>query len=96
MTALRNPAEYLTVDEAAALARCHPKTIRKAFESGALPASRPAHRVLIRADDVRAWIEARPAAGTERRDPTARPRRPARRAPDNVAALRAMDPDLKR
>ena len=55
-------AAYLTVDEAAALARCHPRTIRRAVHSGRLRAFRPAGRMLLADPDVRAWIEAHTAA----------------------------------
>lgn len=84
---VRDPGEYLTVEEAARLARCHPKTIRRAFQAESLRAFRPARRVLLREDDVRAWVEARGAAEPER------PRRVrlGRPEPGSVAALRDME-----
>lgn len=86
------PAVYLTVEEAARLARCNPKTVRRAFESGSLRAFRPARRVLLRDDDVRAWVEARAAAEPERSRPV-RARRARRAEPTaSVAMLRDMEP----
>lgn len=86
-------APYLTVDEAAGLARVSTKTIRRAFTSGALRAFRPAHRVLLREDDVRAWVESQAAATESRPRPRARTRRP---APGSVTQLREMDSELSR
>ncbi len=48
---------YLTVREVAALARCAQKTCRRAIDAGRLAAFKPAGRLLIRAEDARAWIE---------------------------------------
>lgn len=99
---------YLTVDEAAALARMHPKTIRRAYESGELPASRPKHRVLIREDDLRNWIEATPARASEphpwAKPPPPKPSAPgapkrrskAKPATESVTALRAIERNLTR
>jgi excisionase family DNA binding protein len=87
------PAPYLTVDEAAALARCNPKTIRRAFAAGRLRAFRPAHKVLLREDDVRAWVESQAAA--EPVPPlTAGRSRSRRPVPGSVASLRALERDL--
>jgi excisionase family DNA binding protein len=83
------PAPYLTVGEAAQLARCNPKTIRRAFTAGTLRAFRPAHRVLLREDDVRAWIEGQAAAEPE--PPRAGRSRSRRPAPGSVASLRDME-----
>lgn len=52
---------YLTVVEVAQLARCEQKTVRRAIASGQLRAFRPAHRLLIREQDARSWVEGRPA-----------------------------------
>jgi excisionase family DNA binding protein len=51
---------YLTVNEAAEAARCHHNTIRRAIDAGHLVAFRPAGRILIREEDLRAWIERAP------------------------------------
>ncbi len=51
---------YLTVPEVAALARCEHKAVRRAIASGLLVAFRPAHKLLVRELDARAWIESRP------------------------------------
>jgi hypothetical protein len=51
---------YLTVAEAAELARCEHKSVRLAIATGLLIAFRPAHKLLIRESDARAWIESRP------------------------------------
>jgi len=85
---------YLTVEEAAHLARCNPKTIRRAFTSGALRAFKPTSRVLLREEDVRAWIEGHTATTPyEHRGGPSRPRRP---APGSVASLRDMERELTR
>lgn len=51
---------YLTVSEVADLARCEHKSVRRAIASGLLIAFRPAHKLLIRESDARAWIESQP------------------------------------
>jgi excisionase family DNA binding protein len=96
------PVAYLTVPEAAGLARCHERTIRRAFEAGALPAFRPAHRVLLREDDVRAWVESQSAVETERRPErtrrsrsSAKPAPASATAPGSVAALREIQRNLR-
>jgi excisionase family DNA binding protein len=85
----------LTVAEAAVLARRHPQTIRRAFEAGKLAAYRPGGgrgRVLLREDDVRAWLESQPAAQPERPSPS----RSRSSATDSVAALREMEREAAR
>lgn len=49
---------YVTVAEAAAEARRHPETIRKAIHSGGLPSTQrvPGGRHLIKRSDLDAWI----------------------------------------
>lgn len=86
-------AELLTVSEAAAIARCNPKTIRRAFTAGRLRAFRPAHKILLREDDVRAWVESQTAV-TEPAPPRAGRSRSRRPAPGSVAALRDLERDL--
>ncbi len=84
---------YLTVDEAAAIARCNPRTIRRACESGELVAFRPARRLLFREQDVREWVESRrivTGAGRPRVSP------PRRAEPGSVATLRAMEREMTR
>ncbi|MGZ4307634.1 MAG: helix-turn-helix domain-containing protein [Solirubrobacteraceae bacterium] len=53
---------YLTVPEVAELARCEHKAVRRAIASGRLIAFRPAHKLLVRELDARAWIESRPVS----------------------------------
>ena len=88
-------SEYLTVEEAAEIARCHPVTIRRAFESGRLRAFRPAQRVLIREDDLRAYIESKAAVPEPHERPT-RPGRSRRPRPGSVASLRALEREAGR
>lgn len=91
---------YLTVEEAASMARCNPMTIRRAFKAGVLTAFRPAHRVLLRETDVRDWIESRPA--TMPAPPSRLPRSPRQRSgnggpePGSAADLRAIERSLTR
>ena len=55
--------EYLSVKEAAIRLGVHPDTIRRAINSGRLPAYTVASRVRIRASDLDEWIAPRkPAA----------------------------------
>lgn len=49
--------EYLTKDQAGALVGLAPKTIERAILRGELPAFKPAGRVRIRRNDLRAWVE---------------------------------------
>ena len=83
---------YLTVSDAAALARCSSKTIRRAIHAGHLTRIGATTRVLLAESDVRAWVENGPAA---RSQPPARVRR-GRPAPGSVTTLREMDPGLSR
>lgn len=87
-----SPPGFLTVEEAAELVRCSTKTIRRAFTAGVLRAFKPTTRVLLKEDDVRAWVESHPVAQPER----SRPGVPRRRVSGNVQVLRDMDPDLRR
>ena len=80
---------YLTVREVALLARCEHKTVRRAISEGRLRAFRPAHRVLVREDDARDWIESRLAGAAS--EPTPARRRAGRR----VVAGRGSVADLK-
>jgi excisionase family DNA binding protein len=87
---------YLTVHEVAAMARCEHKSVRRAIASGRLRAFRPTTRLLIRDDDARAWIEARPVATTvlapSRRRAPSRPRRtPQSQSHGSVADLREIE-----
>lgn len=88
---------YLTAIQAAELAHCHPKTIHRAVLRGHLPAFRPLHRILLREQDVRAWIESRPItqASPRPRSPGQRRGRPAP-SPGSPAELRALDPEMSR
>jgi excisionase family DNA binding protein len=56
----RPTPEYLTVNEAAELCRCHPETIRRRVYDRSLPASRGIGRkVLIRRSDLDNLLEPR-------------------------------------
>jgi excisionase family DNA binding protein len=59
----------LTAEEAAAIARCSVKTVRRAYSSGALTAYRRggSRAVLLDPDDVRAWAQAHLLGPTESR-----------------------------
>jgi excisionase family DNA binding protein len=81
---------YLTVLEVAVLARCEHKRVRRAIASGQLVAFRPAGKLLVREEDVRAWIERHPVNATRIKEP-----RPARAVPQagagDVSKLREME-----
>lgn len=80
---------YLTPEEAAQLAHCSTKTIRRAIASGRLRAFRPTTRLLLAESDVRAWVES-PAP-----EPKPRRRQGRRRVqPGSVAALRQIEREL--
>lgn len=83
---------YLTVQEVAELARCEHKSVRRAINDGRLTAFRGPKRILIREDDARGWIEARPVL-TGEQTPRRMPRRPSPRAASrgSVADLRAIE-----
>jgi excisionase family DNA binding protein len=49
-------ADYLTIEEAAAVAKAHHQTVREWVKSGALKASRPNRHYLIRRSDLDAFI----------------------------------------
>lgn len=50
--------ELLSPAQAAEIAECHNDTIRRAIESGFLPAQRVGRNWIIKRKDVEAWIEA--------------------------------------
>ena len=50
--------ELLSPAQAAEIAECHNDTIRRAIESGFLPAQRVGRNWIIKREDVQAWIEA--------------------------------------
>jgi excisionase family DNA binding protein len=58
---------YLTIEEAAELARTPVKSVRVWIYDGRLPSFRPGKRVLIRRDDLVALIERRPLPSREER-----------------------------
>jgi excisionase family DNA binding protein len=89
---------YLTVEEAAQIARCNPRTIRRAFEKGALRAFRPAHRILLLESDVRAWVESS-AAVRDVPQQAVRSRQRRDRSvsmPGSVTALREIEREMSR
>ena len=79
---------YLTVEEAAELARCGPKTVRRAVSAGELPALPAGGRLLMSQDAVRGWIESRPASMSA---PGRRSARASGRAQGTVAKLREIE-----
>jgi excisionase family DNA binding protein len=58
---------YLTIEEAAELARAPEKTVRWWILQGRLRSFRPGRRVLIRRDDLLAFIEGKPQPSAEGR-----------------------------
>jgi excisionase family DNA binding protein len=53
---------FLTVDEAADLARCSPRVIRQAIRGGQLHAALIGGKYLIRPDAIQDWFDKRAAA----------------------------------
>jgi excisionase family DNA binding protein len=84
-------SDYLTVQEVADLARCEHKSVRRAITAGRLVAFRGPKRILVRDEDARAWIEARPIHSEE--TPRRLPRRPSPRASEtgSVADILAIE-----
>jgi excisionase family DNA binding protein len=80
---------YLTVAEAADLARCSTKTIRRAIALGRLRAHKPTARVLISQQDLQAWVESQAVAPVR----LPRPERPRalRGQAASVERLRALE-----
>ena len=66
----------MTVNQAARLLGCHPKTIRRRIEAGVLSAVHEQGRVLLRAEELHGYIENLGRAGSS--PPARRRRRPAR------------------
>lgn len=90
-------ADYLTIEEAAELARCNPKTLRTAVHDGELRAFRPVKRLLFKDEDLRSWIEAKSATGTAARStPASRARKTRRPAAGSVQSLKAIEARLTR
>lgn len=84
---------YLTVQEVAELARCEHKAVRRAISQGRLTAFRPAHKILVREEDARAWIEGQCVSGQAARTSRLSPRRQANHVadrPGSVADLKAI------
>lgn len=54
--------ELLTTHEAAAVMRCHEKTVRRLIGRGVIPAVRPAGKYLIHRRDLPLDIPARPTS----------------------------------
>jgi excisionase family DNA binding protein len=63
--------QLLTVNDAATVLRCHPRTVRRRIAAGVLTAVREQDRVVIRADDLDRYIARLERSG---------PRPPRRRA----------------
>jgi excisionase family DNA binding protein len=49
--------ELMTVNEVAKALGRHPTTVRRRITDGAIPAIREGERVVVRADDLRAYVE---------------------------------------
>lgn len=64
---------YLTLAEAVEIVPVSEITLRRAIRTGELTAFRPATKILIRPDDLKAWVESKPAARPS--PPMPRPRR---------------------
>ena len=88
-------AGFLTVREAAAIARCEHKAVRRAVASGRLPAFQPAHKLLVREEDVYRWIEDRPVSPRLTPDAASGSRRPRAgmqsNGPGSVSNLREIE-----
>jgi excisionase family DNA binding protein len=54
----------MTVNQAARLLGCHAKTVRRRIEAGVLSAVHEQSRVLLRADELHAYVEALGRAGS--------------------------------
>jgi len=57
-----NEPQWLTIEEASAIAKLHPGTLREARKAGDLVASgggRKGHKILIRRDDLEDWLRRR-------------------------------------
>lgn len=84
---------YLTIQEVAELARCAHKAVRRAIQAGKLPAFQPAHRLLVREPDARAWIESHEVCVARAAPSPAAPGtgRRSGHKPGSVAKLREME-----
>ncbi|HEY2406835.1 MAG TPA: helix-turn-helix domain-containing protein [Polyangiaceae bacterium] len=60
------PRRYLQLPEAAQIARAPLKSIRRWIADGRLAHFRPGRRVLVREDDLLAYIEGKPQPSRER------------------------------
>ena len=56
------PAEFLTLPVAAKRAGLSPRTLRRRITEGTIRAWKPAHKLLVRWNDVERWVEANPAS----------------------------------
>lgn len=63
------PGYYITINEAARRLRCKPRMLSEAIYRGELPAFRPnRHRILIRWEKVKEWIESHPVVPAAEED----------------------------
>jgi len=60
-------AEYLTIGDAAEIAKMSTRTVRRAISRGEIPAYRVGGGLRIVREDVHAWITSRPLTTIERR-----------------------------
>jgi excisionase family DNA binding protein len=58
--------QLLTVNDAAKVLACHPKTVRRRIEAGVLTAVREQDRVVIRADDLDRYLARLERSGSRR------------------------------
>jgi excisionase family DNA binding protein len=71
-----NTTALMSVNDAAKVLGCHPKTVRRRIAAGVLPAVREQERVVIRTDDLEGYI-----TRLERTGARMGARRPRRHAP---------------
>ena len=80
MIAVATVPALLSVASVARLLDCSPRTVRRRIDAGELPAVREHGRVVVRGDDLRAYLDALERVGRGPRRP--RSPVPARRAYD--------------
>lgn len=52
--------KYYTVAQAAEILQCKPVTVRRAIESGLLPAHQPVHKIIISSKHLEDFINSKP------------------------------------
>lgn len=87
--------QMMSVADVATLLGLSTKTIRRAIDDGRLRASKPCGRLLIRASDVDAWLEASEVEPRATRIGPSRERARARPATTQAGGLRELLDDEK-